>query len=212
MRIDGGVTAVNEESQFTKASAVADEFVNVCMGEGSTGALECKICQMSVKLGFHSACKGFNSLVILEIHRIGCSHLFGKFQTFFFPVHGYDMIDSHRAQNRNTDQPDRTAALYHHPAVKPEDSCSLSSFHRMNQYGAGLNQDSGIQIQIAYLKYGRASADKKIIGKPAVKMDIVIRKQAVNIRAPHVLFIQVEHGNIRVIFKNHTGNYLIPDF
>ena len=40
-------------------------------------------------------------------------------------------------------------------------------------------------------------------------MDIVIGKQAVNIRASHVLLVQIEHGDIRVILENHTGYNLV---
>ena len=40
-------------------------------------------------------------------------------------------------------------------------------------------------------------------------MNIIVRKQSIYIRAAHILLVQVEHGNIRVILKDHTGYYLV---
>ena len=40
-------------------------------------------------------------------------------------------------------------------------------------------------------------------------MDVVIRQKAVYIGASHVLLIQVEHGNVRVVLKDHAGDNLI---
>ena len=96
----------------TCALPISDKFVNISMGKRRTGALECKICQMSVKFGFHRSCKSFNALMILEVYRIGRTHFLSEFQTFFFSVYSYDMIDSHRTENGDTNQADRTAALY----------------------------------------------------------------------------------------------------
>ena len=118
---------------------------------------------MSVKFGFHSACKGFDSLMVLEVNRIGCAHFLCEFQTFFLSVHRYDVVDAHRTQDSDADQADGSTALHYHSAVKTEDSCGFRSFHRVDENGAGLNEDSGIQIQIAYVEHSRASADKQVI-------------------------------------------------
>ena len=48
MRIDGGVAAVDEESQFAKSAAVADELIDIGMSRRGTGALEREIRQMPV--------------------------------------------------------------------------------------------------------------------------------------------------------------------
>ena len=79
----------------------------------------------------------------------------------------------------------------------------------MNQNCAGLNQYTGVQIQITYIKYGRAASNQNIIGKPAVQMDVIIRKQTIYVCAAYILLVQVEHGNIRVVLENHTGNNLV---
>ena len=71
MGINGGIAAIDKESQLAEPSAVTDKFVNISMGKRRTGALECKICQMSVKFGFYRSCKSFNTLMILEVYRIG---------------------------------------------------------------------------------------------------------------------------------------------
>ncbi len=42
-------------------------------------------------------------------------------------------------------------------------------------------------------------------------MDVVIGKQSVDIGSSHVLLVQVEHGDVRVVLENHTGNYLVTN-
>ncbi len=43
-------------------------------------------------------------------------------------------------------------------------------------------------------------------------MNIIIREQSVYIRAAHILLVQVEHGDIRVVLENHTGYNFIAYF
>ena len=38
-------------------------------------------------------------------------------------------------------------------------------------------------------------------------MNIIIRK---NVGAAHILLVQVEHGDVRIVFKDHAGDYLVP--
>lgn len=42
-------------------------------------------------------------------------------------------------------------------------------------------------------------------------MNVIIRKKSVHICSTYVFLVQVEHLDIRIIFKNHTGNNLIPN-
>ena len=42
-------------------------------------------------------------------------------------------------------------------------------------------------------------------------MNLVIRQQSIHIRAANVLLVQVKHGNIRVVLKDHTGDHFIPN-
>ena len=40
-------------------------------------------------------------------------------------------------------------------------------------------------------------------------MDVVVGKQAVYIRSAHVLLIQVEHGDVRIVLEDHAGHDLV---
>ena len=42
-------------------------------------------------------------------------------------------------------------------------------------------------------------------------MCLVIRNQSVYIRGADILFVQVEHGDIRIILEHHAGNNLVAD-
>ena len=42
-------------------------------------------------------------------------------------------------------------------------------------------------------------------------MDVIVRKETVYISASDVLLVQVEHLDIRIVFKDHTCNNLIAD-
>ena len=55
------------------------------------------------------------------------------------------------------------------------------------QCTGSFDQDPGIQIQVAYIKYGGAAADHDIICKPSVQMYIIIRKKAIYVCAAYVL-------------------------
>ena len=159
MGIDGCVSAVYEEAQLAKPAASADKLVNISVSRGISGTLESKVCQMPVKGSFHRACKRLDSLEVLKTYRVACAKLFGEVQSHLVSVNRRDVFNSQRAEHCDTNQSDGAASLYHHAAVEAEDSRCLCSLNRMHQNGAGLNQDSGIQIQIAYVKYGGTAAD-----------------------------------------------------
>ena len=79
----------------------------------------------------------------------------------------------------------------------------------MYQYSTRLDENTGIQIQITYIKEGRteaAASDQDIIGEPAVQMYIVIWKEAVYISSAYVFLVQVEHCDLRIILEDHAGN------
>lgn len=42
-------------------------------------------------------------------------------------------------------------------------------------------------------------------------MNVVIRKQAVYIRPADVLFVEVVHRDIRIVFEDHAGDDFISD-
>ena len=147
--------------------------------------------------------------MFLKVHGIGSSQFLCEIQTLLFSVHSHNPVDAHGAQDGNADQPDGSAALYHHSAVEPQYSRTLGPLHSMDQHCAGFNEHSGIQVQIAYVKHGGAFPYQNIVGKPSVQVNIVVRKQAVHIGAAHILLIQVKHGDIRVILENHAGNHFV---
>ena len=149
-----------------------------------------------------------------KVYGFHCAHLLRKFQTLLISVYRYDIFHAQRSENSNADQADGAAALYYHAAVKPQDIGSFCSLYRMHQNRAGLDQNSGLQIQIAYVEEGAsesAAADQNVVGKPSVQMYIVIRKQAIYIGCAHVLLVQVEHGDFRIVFEDHAGNDFIAN-
>ncbi len=212
MRIDGCIAAVDKEAQLTKSSAVTDKLVDIGVACGRSGTLECKISQMSVEFLRNCCGKGFDSLVILKVYIIGSSQLLGKLKTLVLSVHCYDIVNTHCTQNCDTNQANGSASLNHHSGIETENAGALCPLYGMDKHCTRLNQYSGIQIKVTHVKYRGAAPDQNVIGKPAVQMNIVIGKQSVYIRAPHVLLVQVVHGNIGIVLKDHTGHYLIPDF
>ena len=64
---------------------------------------------------------------------------------------------------------------------------------------------------IAHVEDRAAAADQNVIGKPAVEMNIVVGEQSVHVRAAHVLLIQIEHGNIGIVFEDHAGHDFVAD-
>ena len=182
------------------------------MSPRRTGTLEGKVCQMSLTLLLHRRRQSLNALVFLKVHRVGSPQFPGEIQTHLLPVHSDDLVDAHGSQNGNADKADGAAALYHNPAVKAQDPRALGPLHRMDQHRAGLNENPGVQVQITYIEHSGAAPDKDIIGKPSIQMDIVVGKKPVHIGSPYVLLVQVEHGNVRVVLKNHTGDYFVSQF
>ena len=83
----------------------------------------------------------------------------------------------------------------------------------MNQNGSRLNNDPGLQIHITYVEEcsPSGSLQENVIGEPSVQMCLVIRNQSVYIRGADILFVQVEHGDIRIILEHHAGNNLVAD-
>ena len=97
------------------------------------------------------------------------------------------------------------------PVIRMADGVDV---RRMHQNRAGLDEDSGIQIQITYIEECGtefAASDEDVVSEPAVELHIVIRKKSVNVSAAHVLLVQVKHCDLRIILEDHTGNNLVAD-
>ena len=211
MRIDRCIAAVYEKAQFAESAAVTDKLVNIRVCRRISRTLKGEISKMSVEGCLHRICQRFDSLEFFKAYRMGSTELLREIETHIVAVNRRDILDTERAEYRDTDQADRSASLYDYAAVKTQDSRCLCSFYRMYEYRTRLDQNSGIQIQIAYIKYRRTAADQNVIGKPSVQMHIVVWKQSIYIRRTYVLFIQVIHRDFRVIFKDHTGHDLVSD-
>ena len=166
MGVDRGIPAVDEESQLAKPAAVADELIDVGMSRGGSGALESEIRQMPFALLCHSRRQRLDAFMFFEVHGVGGSQLFGEVQALLLPVHRHDLVDAHGAQDGDADQADGAAALYHDTAVEPKYACALRPLHRVDQHRAGLDQHSGVQIQVADIEHGGALSDQDVIGEP----------------------------------------------
>src|SRR5699024_8407756 len=95
-----------------------------------------------------------------------------------------------------------------------QDAGCFRSLNCVYKNRAGLDEDSGIQIQIAYIEECGtefAASDEDVVSEPAVELHIVIRKKSVNVSAAHVLLVQVKHCDLRIILEDHTGNNLVAD-
>ena len=97
MRIDRSISAVDKESKLAESAAVADELVNVGMSRRRAGALEREVCQMAVAGVCNSAGERLDSLMLLEVHRIGRAHFPCKGKALILSVHRHDLVDSHGA-------------------------------------------------------------------------------------------------------------------
>ena len=138
--------------------------------------------------------------------------LFAKVKTFLLSVYCTDVLNTHGFQDSDADQTDRSAALYNNTTVEAKDTGGFCSLNGMYQYGTRLDQDTGIQIQITYIKEGgtkAAASDQDIISEPAVQMNIVIWKKTVYISSAYIFLVQVEHGDLRIILEDHAGNDLV---
>ena len=149
--------------------------------------------------------------MILEVYGLSCAHFLSESKAFFFAVNRNDVFDTHGSENGDTDQTDRTAALNDNSAVKAENTRCLRSFNSVNQNRAGFDEDSGIEVEVAYVEDCGTASDEDVIRKPTVEMYVVIGKKAVNVSAAYVLLVEVVHGDIGVILEDHAGNNLIAD-
>ena len=66
-------------------------------------------------------------------------------------------------------------------------------------------------FQVADIEHCGTFTDQYVIGKPPVQVNIVVGKKPVYVGASYVLFIQVKHSNVRIIFEDHAGNYFVPN-
>ena len=155
MRIDHCVSAVDKEAKLTEAAAVADEFINVCMCLRVSCALECKICKMSALSLFNCCCKSFHTLIIHKVYSCVCAHSLSKLKTLLISVYCADVFNTHGTENGNADQTDRSAALNNNSAVELQNSCCFCSLNCVNKNCTWLYQNTGIQIQITYIKESR---------------------------------------------------------
>ena len=118
---------------------------------------------MSVKRCLNAVCQSLNPLEILEVYRALSPHLLCKVESLLLSVYSYNVLDAHCAENCDTDQTDGAASLYNNSAVESQDSCCLCSLYSMNQYCTWFDQDSGLQVQVAYVEYGRTLTDHDVI-------------------------------------------------
>ena len=81
----------------------------------------------------------------------------------------------------------------------------------MYENGCRLNQDSGIQIHVTDVENRGAFADEQVVREPSVQMNVIVRKQAVNIGPAHILLIQVINRDLRIIVEDHAGDDLVAD-
>ena len=152
MRIDHCISTIDEESKFAKTAAIADKFINICMSLRVTCTLESEICKMSALCFLNSLSQCFCFLEVHKVNACCCAHSLGKLKTFLISVYSADIFNTHSTKYCDTDQADRSASLYNNSAVETKDSCCFCSLYCMYKYSTWLNQDSGIQIQITYIK------------------------------------------------------------
>ncbi len=82
-----------------------------------------------------------------------CAHLLSEVKTFLLSVvYCTDVLNTHGFQDSDADQTDRSAALYNNTAVEAKDTGGFCSLNGMYQYSTRLDEDTGIQIQITYIK------------------------------------------------------------
>ena len=179
-----------------------------------SSTLESEICKMSALSLFNSLSKCLNALEVHKVNGCVCSHSLGKLKTFLISVYCTDIVNAHCMENSDADKTDRSATLNNNSAVEFQDSCCFCSLYCMYKYSTWLNQDSGIQIQVAYIEECRtefSASDEDVISEPAVEFNVVIRKKSVYVSAAYIFLVQVKHCDIRIIFKDHTGNNLVTN-
>ena len=169
---------------------------------------------MSALSFFHCVCQRFDSLIIHKVYACVRAHSLGERKTLFVSVYRADIFNAHCTENCDTDKTDRSASLYDYSAVEFQDACCFCSLYRVYQNGAGLDEDSGIQIQVAYIEESGtefSASDEYVISEPAVEFYVVVRKKSVNVGAAYVFLIEIEHGDLRIILEDHAGNDFIAD-
>ena len=181
------------------------------MSHGRTCALECKVSKIAAECVLYAFCKRFDALMILEVDGLGRAHFLRECKAFFFAVDRNDIFDTHRSENGDTDKTDRTATLNNDAGVEAENACCFCSFHSVDQNCARLDEDSGIEIEVAYVEYGGAASYEDIIGEPAVEVNVIVGKKTVYVCAADVLFVKVIHGDVGIVLEDHTSNNLITD-
>ena len=214
MRVDLCISAIDEEAKLAKTATVADKFVDICMCFRISCALECKVCKMSAKSSLYSSCQSFNSLMLHKVYRYRCAHSLCKFKTLLISVYCTDIFDTHSTKNCDTDQTDWSASLNNNSAVEFQDTCCFCSLYCMDQNCTWLDEDTGIQIQITYVKESGtefSASDKDVVSKPTIEFYIIIRKKSIYICAAYVFLIQVKHCDLRIILEDHTGNNLVTN-
>ena len=121
------------------------------------------------------------------------------------------MLDAHRAENRDADESDRSAALNDNARVEAEYSGRLCALDSVDEHCTGLDQDARIEVEIRNIEYRRAAADEEIVREPAVQMDIVVGEKSVDISSADILLVEVEHRDVGIVLENHAGDDLIAD-
>ena len=149
-----------------------------------------------------------------EVYTHGSAHSLSEIKTLLISIYSTDVLDTHGTKNCNTDQTDWSASLYNNSAVETKDTSCFCSLNCMYKYCTWLDQDTGIQVKVAYVEECASevsAADKDIIGEPSVQMYIIIWKKSVYISSANVLLVQVEHCDLRIILEDHAGNNFITD-
>ena len=144
---------------------------------------------MSAELLFYCLSKCFNSFVLHEVYTHGSAHSLSEIKTLLISIYSTDVLDTHGTKNCNTDQTDWSASLYNNSAVETKDSGCFCSLNCMYKYCTWLDEDTGIQVKIAYVEECASklsTSDKDVIREPSVKMNVIIWKKSVYVSATYV--------------------------
>ena len=139
------------------------------------------------------------------ITAVSYTHL--KLKTFLISVYCTDIMNAHCMENCDADKTDRSATLNNNSAVEFQDSCCFCSLYSMYKYCTWLDEDTGIKIQVTYIKECRtefSASDEDVISEPAVEFNVVIRKKSIYVSAAYVLLVKVEHCDFRIISVSYT--------
>ena len=90
-------------------------------------------------------------------------------------------MNTHSAEHSDADKTDRTAALNGNSGVEAENAGGLCSLYCVDKNRTGLDEDSGVQIQIAYVEYGGAASYYDVVSEPAVVVNVIVWEKTVNI-------------------------------